>query len=253
MLVINMKRRISILIVAFVLFAIPAWAIYQSSTFGNRSGIAAGGGGGIARSGSAIVPSQVVGSNPEFTDVLTVTSGEMVVVFAQTQGGDPSALSDGTNTYNLGLNVATGWNIYYYKYSTSNTYSLTFTVAYGNNNIIIQKYTGCAGTIGTTAGPTDNGYTETSPEPWTTGAWATNYASGSMLVVMTEMSYTDDAGTSNVWDAPYSESSNNANYVYFDFGDWLATSSGTTAAEGDVTFTMTACKVLAGGIELEAE
>lgn len=35
-----MKRRISILIIAFVLFAIPAWAIYQSSTFGNRSGIA---------------------------------------------------------------------------------------------------------------------------------------------------------------------------------------------------------------------
>lgn len=44
MLVINMKR-ISILIVIFILFSIPAWAIYQSSTFGNRSGVAAGGGG----------------------------------------------------------------------------------------------------------------------------------------------------------------------------------------------------------------
>src|SRR5688572_25840465 len=115
----------------------------------NRVPPAAGGGGGITL-GNAVSQQFTTGTSHAFSSSLVVTTGSTIVVSVLNSGGDPSAISDGTNTYtkrrsqqraSFADKYQTLWTA---ENVTGGTYTITITTASSTCTAIALELDGTA-------------------------------------------------------------------------------------------------------------
>jgi hypothetical protein len=190
----------------------------------------------IARNGSAVTGSGA--ANLTFQVSISPANGDLVVLaFKYNDGTITSVVDDLSNNYQLDKSYSPHVYIYSHYYASGGSRTITVTVSqYGSYAYCAQRYSGVASSsyVGTTQSYDNGYYSAPGSRPWTTTSPPTNYASGSLCFAANSGTYGNVTGFTP--DSPYSAV---CSYVggSLDVEDWIATSSGNTAATGTDTST----------------